>query len=155
MRINRAKVSSTETFFKVLLEKWKTGGRNRYTRSTCPSHGRHLEQGGETNVSSRTFAIVRFARKEFCSTRGSIVFTFILESFFLQLRSIFGNEKKSDLRRRNGYEGRKKAISFFYDIRTREIYKRVILILKFVKKRKKETKKKEMTSKRNGRNQRW
>lgn len=113
-----------------------------------------LNKGGETNVSSRTFAIVRFARKEFCSTRGSIVFTFILESFFLQLRSIFGNEKKSDLRRRNGYEGRKKAISFFYDIRTREIYKRLILILKFVKKRKKETKKKEMTSKRNGRNQR-
>lgn len=36
----------------------------------------------------------------------------ILESFFLQLRSIFGNEKKSHLRRRSGYEGRKKAIFF-------------------------------------------
>lgn len=65
------------------------------------------------SVLGTDFGIVRFARKEFCSMRSIVFFLIsILESFFLQLRSIFGNEKKSHLRRRSGYEGRKKAIFF-------------------------------------------
>lgn len=113
MRINRAKIPST--ILEILLEKWKTGGRNRYTYVQRPPHDRPSWIKRRNNVSSPNRFWDRSIRKKGILFNAKHRFFFlisILESFFLQLRSIFGNEKKSHLRRRSGYEGRKKAIFF-------------------------------------------
>lgn len=97
----------TATTLRTFLEKWKTGGRNRYT---C------------LNGAPRADAIVRrcetkTARPE-CSDRSNksaivhgTIRSPVFESSFLQLRSFFGNEKESGLRRRSGFEGRREWIS--------------------------------------------
>lgn len=62
MRINRAKIPST--ILEILLEKWKTGGRNRYTYVQRPPHDRPSWIKRRNNVSSRNRFWDRSIRKK-------------------------------------------------------------------------------------------
>lgn len=72
---------------------------------------RRAQTPSSKGAKQRQLAPERSDRSNKSATVHGTIRSPVFESSFLQLRSFFGNEKESGLRRRSGFEGRRERIS--------------------------------------------